>query len=96
MDVDRRWLHCGSVRNAVGDVERLGRGDYLYGSGERAGSCGGDADGSIDYRCEQERGYDHHDYGGGACGRDGKSYGRVGADRVDEKRYGDVDERSAE
>ena len=49
MDVERRRVHGRGLRDVIGCVECIGRGDYVYGSGERAGACDCDADGEVGY-----------------------------------------------
>ena len=96
VDVDGRGL-CGSnLRNTVGGFERVGRGDYLYGSGERAGACDCDADDSVSGGREQDRGHHDHSDTAATCGRGGESDERVGADGIDAECHGYGDARSAE
>ncbi len=87
MGVDGCRLHGRDLRNAFGYFERLGRGDYLYGSGECAGACDCDADCQVGDGYEQDRGGDDHRHGCASGGCVCKSDERFGADRQDAKRH---------
>ena len=88
---------CGSdLRDAVGCFERVGCGNYLYGSADRACTCSGDVNDAVGIGCGQDRCCDDHDYSAAAGGRGGKSHCCVGADRVTAKCCCNSDERYAE
>ena len=89
MDVDRCRLHKRGLRNTVGYVERIRRGNYIHGPGQRArtGSC--DANGQVRRGREQDRCRDDHNYSSAAYRHFGKSRDCFGADRQNAERYCD-------
>ena len=96
MGVERRWVRGRDLRDLVGGIECVGRGDYLHGSGECAGACDCDADGPVRHRWEQDCGCVNHGYGAAAGRCRGESDERVGADGIDAECHGYGDERPAE
>ncbi len=96
MDVDGCRLHGRDLRNAFGYFERLGRGDYLYGSGECAYTCDCDADRSVSGGRNQDHCRDHHGHASAAGGHRVKSDDDVGTDRSNSEPDCHGDERPAE
>ena len=96
MGVERRWVRGRDMRNFVGGIERVGRGDYLHGSGECADACDCDVDGSVGNGFEQDCSYNDHGDSSSTCGRGGESDDSLGADGIDAECNSYGNERPAE
>ncbi len=75
MDAHGHGLLGSDVRDAVGYLQRIRSGDYLYSAGECAGASDCDADGQVRYRHEQDSGgrYYRHWWSDGLGYGDGQS-----------------------
>jgi hypothetical protein len=90
-------MQRGGLRHIIGQLERLGRGDYLYGSRHCSFARSGDSYGHFRSGYDQERCDDnYHHRGSGWNYGDGESDGGIGANGNDTQYQRDSTKRRAE